>query len=366
MLKKAALIGIVAVIAVALVWTLCPRDSKLRPVSEVEGKKLLAEIRSERKKLDASIKNGSGRVTSQMEFTMPGEFVHKYEIVGDVVFAGDSYEITIADYSSSTKEPDKPLTERLQQFGKKIVNPGSVKPSTGPGPIHFSDARLVRNSVYNGNSKSVTEYTPKKKEARVLDAGSMEGWMIYMTLRPLMVNTDSIYTAFKAGTEKWGPSYRNIRTTVVASEPVVLGRQRLGYDDCIVIEQQFSYQIPHRIPSDDTTQRVKFWVCPKKSCCILKVEVRVRHPKQAGDRLLSVTNSEVREYKPGVWSLVRSSIVGYTVGDDGEVRRVQQHSVARDPNFQLNAPKNKLDLKLKLPKGTKVVDEVKHKTYVVK
>lgn len=365
MKKRLAVVAILIIVVAALVWALYPRDSELQPVSRAEGLKLLAQLRKGADKSKAAMKNGCGKVTMQMRLNIPDEMDFREEATCNVYFAGEGYKIRVIDYYHRNRKPGKPLTQRLKDLGSQIVKPGSVKATPSTGSMNYPGPEMTRGSIYSGNRKAITEYAPRKKHAQVNSTDSMQGYMVYQRLRALIMSR-SYYSKFTAYVRKDGPSNNEVKKT--GSEPVVLGRQRIDRDDCIVIEQQFSYAYPHMPPGMSFSYKTKFWVCPKKGFHILRSETWGPYPtrKQTSDMLMSVTNTDVREYKPGVWGLVKVNSTGYAVTEKGEPFKQYLYSIAYEPGFQLNVPKSKLDLRLKLPKGTYVNDEVKHRNYTVK
>lgn len=150
--------------------------------------------------------------------------------------------------------------------------------------------------------------------------------------------------------------------------PMVSGMQRIRGNDCIVIQQK-SYGSPIILErQQDTLYTNIYWVCPRKGYSIIRSEVWGCSSRTQSSRemLLSRANIDVKEYKPGVWGLERHTFTVYALDDEKKLYKQQHFTIAYEPNFQLNIPANKINVNLKLPKGTRVNDEVRGKEYVVK
>lgn len=363
MRKKIAVVTLL-IIAAATAWLFYPRDGKLRPVSEAEGLKLLAHVRKGVAKNQSSANNGCGRTTMELRFIIPEVGEGEEKTIYDLSFAGDSYKAKIVESHARNKAPQKPFWEKLRQFSQRLVRPGSAGSGKVAFPTILSGRELTRSNIYSGNKQTITEYNPRKKQAHVYEMGTRGAPVSYQLLRMAIPRHSITSLVLKAGTERTSGSVELQR-----SEPAVLGHQRLGGNDCIVIEQQVNSR--YKGPKSrhlDYSYKSRYWVCPDKGYCVVRTEFRGHFPyeKQKEDRLLGVSSIDIKEYKPGVWGASKLDFTGYSITDKGKTYIQNRWIITYDPNFQLNVPKSKLDLKLKLPKGMQVTDEVKKKSYVVK
>lgn len=370
MLKKIIIIAVLVVAASALAWHLYHGDGKLRPVSKAEGRKLMAQIREGIEKNQAGIKNGCGKVTERQYITFPDEGSAERETTCYTVFADEDYKIRVIGSKTQCKGPKQPFGERLKEFGRSLIGRSSAKTTRAPLDSRYLDPELVRNSVYRGNEAVTTKYVPGRKYAHTSGVNYDDMQNDCRAAMPFVMRRDYMEEPHIT---------RSFRTEgaivyeVRCLEPVVKGRQRIGRDECLVVEEKTERRLIKntlsQFPAGSSSHRTVYWICPSKGYCALRTQNWDIDPafNKSNDEILGgVETMDVREYKPGVWGIARQEITSFSTTLQGVHYKQSIHTITYDRLFRLNVPKSKLDLGLKLPKGTKVVDEVKHKTYVVK
>lgn len=134
----------------------------------------------------------------------------------------------------------------------------------------------------------------------------------------------------------------------------ITGAETLNGGDCVVVETELH-------AGDNVYMRTKLWVDTNRGFTIPKLEVSTISSTtgQVIGRREAVT--ELRQYGEDLWGPAKYTEIDY--GADGT--KTKQTILTYDPDFQLNIPVTEGELKLALPPGTEVYDEMLDELYTV-
>lgn len=299
----------------------------------------LADIQRGLDKADNALKSGKGKMTIYEWQTDLSGAVLERNTDYSLQYSGDRFKVTVKDSYKRTWQPVKGARERVGQVVKRVTSP------------NYSNSPLADYQI-RCDSTSATRYSSSESLCLTLasnDPKACEWVWVYIMVSPQWPPIDLSAHVIKDGPVGPYPSPQEY------AEAEILGQQQTG-GRCIVVEQKQSRNIS-----------VIYWICPEKGYSILRLEMWAKNPVRGKKFLMQEVNNRVREYKPGLWGPTRMEALFYALRQKtGEpyLHTKRIYTYARD--FEFGLPESKLDLKLKLPKGTTVVDEVKHKTHVVK
>ncbi len=277
---------------------------------------LVRRIIRETAKAAKAIKNGQGTITETLSGGAESQFSHY------VTFSDDRFRIITRAIFSREMPMDDSVVKRLSYTGKRLLAP------------RYSDLGLWPREVCAWDGRQQTNHWPDGYRATV--AAGPPGMAFMVPLVP------RVYPA--------GRTRLPLGKVMVCSAPTVVGWQRVGGSRCVVVEQTVRGQRGKAL--------ARCWVCVEDNCTVPRAELE----ESLGNGFVDRTTVLLRGNGHGLWTPARVQIDSFDSTGKCWFRRTLVHG----SDFQFNLPARKLHLSLRLPRGTKVHDEILKRDYVVK
>lgn len=313
--------------------------SRLQPCANDPA--LVRRIIRETANAARAIRNGQGEAGLFEWRVAPDGSTHETRTDLVVSFSGDRFKLSAKDVYSRWTKPRRSIRGRVQRAVTELLN------------LRYSNwLRDDRTVCFDG--KRTTTFRPSSGKAWVASADSGTRHHVLTSVPVVRGGTVAVH---RPGTTRRG-DLGPMPFAITYSNPVVVGWQAVGGAGCVVVEQTQTV----RFPSRPLTYEIRYWVCPSRGYSVLRGEMWLEHRAQ----LLQSWDARVRRCGQALWAPVRTETIQF--GDLGRGRHGATHRriTTLDPDFQFNLPTSKLHLSLRLPRGTKVHDEVRKRDYVVK
>lgn len=148
----------------------------------------------------------------------------------------------------------------------------------------------------------------------------------------------------------------------IGSGPKVIGREWINGSECIIVEMVWTNSSR---PNAIITETWRFWIDPARGYTVPKI----RKWKQGGiyseKTLVAEIDTELRQYGD-IWAPCKVVHNSYRIDrETGQPYRRQSKTITYSADFLVNAPVTDAELKLTLPSGTKVYDEIHDAKYTI-
>ena len=223
--------------------------------------------------------------------------------------------------------------------------------TTDPGGVPIAPGTVMSKQLAFDGEK-VVEYWPAENRAAIAGPESAIG----SELRSITRTIEEISPgAPDLAKEMPAPRY-------TTCGPAVVGREVVDGEECVVVEL-----VHVRVNSDgqEISWYHRYWIAPDMGFTALKTEDGYRGGRY-GDGVVSVEiEAEARQYASGLWGVSRMWARQYRLDqlDTRELKIETVVTVADD--YQLNAPVTEEMLRVQLPSGTKVSNELIDAHYTV-
>jgi len=223
--------------------------------------------------------------------------------------------------------------------------------TTDPGAVPIAPGTVMTTQLAFDGEK-VVEYWPSENRAAIADPGSAIG----SKLTPIRGTIEEISPGVP-DLAKEMPSPRYTKRG-----PAVVGREVVDGEDCVIVE------LAHvRVDSDgqEIAWYHRYWIAPDMGFTALKAEFGYRGGRYGDGVVMVETEAEPRQYSNGLWGVSRIWAQRYRL-DESDTRDLEIETVVTvADDYQLNAPVTEEMLKVQLPSGTKVYNELLDASYVV-
>jgi hypothetical protein len=142
--------------------------------------------------------------------------------------------------------------------------------------------------------------------------------------------------------------------------PVIVGREEVRGEDCVVVEV---CDVRVDANGDEISSYQRFWIAPQQGFVALKAEAGSRGGRYGEGVVFAQTEAEATQYPDGTWGLGRLRAQQYSL--EGPPNLETQIVVTMADDYRLNAPVTEEMLKVQLPSGTKVYNELIEAEYTV-
>ena len=223
--------------------------------------------------------------------------------------------------------------------------------TTDPGGVPIAPGTVMTTQLAFDGEK-VVEYWPAENRAAIAGPESAIGSelkLITATIEDILPGVPDLDMEIPS------PRY-------TTRGPSVVGREVVDGEDCVVVE------LAHvRVDSDgqEIAWYHRYWIAPDMGFIALKTEVGHRGG-WFGDGMVSVERkAEPRQYSNGLWGVSRIWAQRYRLDESGTRDLEIETVVTVADDYQLNAPVTEEMLKVQLPSGTKVYNELIDAHYTV-
>jgi hypothetical protein len=147
------------------------------------------------------------------------------------------------------------------------------------------------------------------------------------------------------------------------SDPRIVGRETIGGDECVVVEVVDNKPLS----SGGQVKHTSWcWVNPSRGYMVVRTRAWAEGGSFKSKTLVAETVTDVRPYSVGIWGPAQHVSEQYRLKSDSEESYLAVRTTTTyDSDYQLNSPVSSNDLRIGLPSGTKVYDEVLQARYTV-
>lgn len=278
----------------------------------------------------SSIRSGRGTVIEELSLKSKNGEALESKTSYTVVFLGDKFKISSED--------------KYRTSSAGVINHPEDQPSH----------EAIRGVIAYDGERAI-HYKPLERRASVGDVTSPTGRQaiaLYNTRINMLWN--GVYSIEAAAML---PKKYN----VVSHKPTVIGRETVNGDDCILLELGSTTEFP----TGPREGKGKVWVCPSKGFTVPRMQGYGFVGASDNMKLIFETNAEMRRYDSDLWGPAKAVRVQYGLDADGQYGQVLRQTIIYDTNFELNVPVNEDELKLTIPSGTEVFEELLDALYTV-
>jgi hypothetical protein len=210
----------------------------------------------------------------------------------------------------------------------------------------------VRTEEIAYDDEQLVTYSPDQKSATISEKPGLSlNWVRFLARMMATGGPDPARIAL-------GPP------THQARGPIVKGRQAVDGVECVVVETVYEHtpEVGDGISLVDT-----FWVSPEMGFATVKMQTRYRGGRFGAEGMVAASvTTEPRQREDGGWCLRRMETEQYALDEQSGQTYVSSRTVATlADDFQINAPVTADMLRIDIPSGTNVRNELIDSEYTV-
>ena len=321
-MKKYITLSTIAVGTIAVMCWLASSNSSPAIKSNTADNDLLLLVQEGCKNAVSSITSGKGTVTVESWRHADDGRLLETKSTYEVAFAGSKCRVS----TKMLYVRNEPADGSSPEDTKLLIPPGTI---------------LQTDLAYDGQKIQVLK--PTSKTAIVGNTETLAAGAAYRMYRREAAVLD-----------------HGIGLVPLTAE--IVGREIVDGDECIVLEAVRT----HSLPDGQSAKSLhRCWVNPTKGFTMPRFRAFVQGDELEASVLVDEFVTTFRQYGDDVWGPSRFTHNVYRPSKTGEIRKSMSIVVTYDPEFQLNVPISESALKLTLPSGTGVHDELIDAIYTV-
>lgn len=323
-------------IAVTVCVCLLTTDTRARE-SDAD---LLAIVLQGSREAASSIHSGAGRVTIRQSLRQPDGGLLETEGSYDIAFRGERYKACrevkyLSNGSATDSDPDEarilPGTVLRDEVTFDGVQVRRLDIDDNTGWIGSLETTMGRHEVLRWRQEFATAEVTRPIGCGVWDIRAFHNSLMFP-------NTNS-------------------------EGPVVVGRDVIDNQECIVVEVAYDYS---RASGDAFRDIRRFWVNPDRGFTVSRMRVWTEGGVYPVRTLVAECEIKTREYPGNLWGPGEYVETQYDLDRaTGQTVQKLHKTITFDAGFRLNIPVSDAQLSLVFPSGTTIHDEVLDADYTV-